>query len=233
MKRSNTQISTSSAKKRTTASSKFKRVKLSAPTSFPLVKSITEAKNEYALWTPAAINSGQIYYQTFGGINQGISDANRIGKAVSHKYADIYWQAATNSSTPYLAYRVIVGVVKFSYADPLLGDSNTILEGTPAAADNILRPINGLSSKYAVILHDKYYKGNTPSASNLVAGGIINEDPVSDHQRIRVRYGGTQTFATPAANTATNFYHFMMVINADGGHPLNFRYTTNNYFTDA
>lgn len=225
-------MSTRSSKKRTrvTGPLSSKRTKLSAPTTFGLISNKTEAKNHFAEYAPAQILSGDILIYPFGGIAQGVDDHQRIGKAVTQRYADVRWRAVSASGSTNLSYRVIIGVVKFGYQQDI-DDPDFFLEGTTAAAGNILRPINGLSSKYAVILHDKIYHGVTPTTGGI--SGASNPFPTDQVVHVRVPYTAQQVYQGAGADTPNNFQYFIMVINAPMGSGLDFRYTTNNWFTDA
>lgn len=226
LKRSSTTQSTLVLKDR---SSSIKRAKLSAPTSFPITRNKTEAKNNFDTYTPTQILSGDIWLTTYGGVRLGTDDYERNGKAITQRYSDIRWRAVSASTASYLSYRVIVGIFKQSFGTALTED--WVLEGTNAPANNILRAINGKSSEYAVILHDKYYHGTSPVGSG--AGGVVNPLPVDQVVKLHIPYTAQQVYSTSGADSANNWTHFIMVINAPNGQGLDFRVTTDVWYTDA
>lgn len=230
MKRSNTLQSTQGASQVSTRSSK--RAKLSAPTSFRLIANKTEAKNVYREYSPAAIISGDIHLQTFGGVEQGAEDQHRIAKSITHRYGELRLRMVSPTGAPYLSYRVIIGVMKYTFGSSAVADPSFILEGGAGPPIfNIIRPINPATGKNVVILHDQVYTTGSPVGTG--AGGNTTAQNMERVNVIKYKYTAQQVYLLPTEDSMTNYVHFVMLINSDQGQPITARYTTQNYFTDA
>jgi len=215
---------------RQTGPASYKRTKLSAPTYFPRVANKTEAKNKFEYHTISpAIPDGDIHMGTLLGPAQGVADDERIGKAITTRYVDLRWVCSSQLAAPTLRYRVIFGVYKSLWTSGF-SDADMVLEPITSGY-NILRAINGVSSKYVTVLHDKIYQGATPATTGNST--LIKADFVRDHHFVRIPYKATQTFSIADAESFNNFRFFYLIINDVQGFPMGAALTTNTYYTDA
>lgn len=215
---------------RTTGPASFKRTKLSAPTFFPRVANKTEAKNKYELHTISpAIADNDIHLGTLLGPAQGVNDDERIGKAITTRYVDVRWMVSSALSAPTLRYRFVFGVLKVLYSTGL-SDADNIFEPQVGGLQ-ILRAINGVSSKYVTILYDKIHQGATPATGGNST--TIRADFVRDHHYVRLPYKATQTFQGADTESYNNFRFFYAIINDQQGFAVSAAMSTNTYYTDA
>lgn len=168
--------------------------------------------------TPTA--NGDVF--TFGLVDQGVDNNQRIGKSVSTLSGESRIQFSGDISSDFTNWRVVIGVWKQAYGGQVPTPSDVFqLPGS------LISPINAEGSENLVILSDKTYN----ISPTLAIGGPVVGAPTSRYATVKWRHRMTQEYKGIAFIDIQNAAFFIMVTtdNVGGG---NCRIHNRVYFTD-
>jgi len=170
------------------------------------------------LATPVA--NGNVF--TFGLMDQGTDNNQRIGKAVSIISGEARIQFTTDLAADFSNWRIVIGIWKQAYGGAVPTPSDIFqLPGS------LISPINAEDSTNLVILSDKTYS-NPPT---VAIGNPALAAPAVRYVSTKWRYRGVQEYKGPAFNDVQNLTHFIMLVTDNIG-GANARAHLRVYYTD-
>lgn len=144
------------------------------------------------------VANGNVF--TFGLMDQGIDNNQRIGKAVGILGGEARIQYTTDLGTDFANWRLVIGIWKQAYGGLAPAVSDII-----QVPGDLLSPINAEDSTNLVILQDSIFQ-IYPSAGTTAA------IPCVRYQALKWRYRGTQEYKGAAFNDVQNITHFMLLL---------------------
>lgn len=184
-----------------------KRIPLQPKRYTSITSNKTEVKNSFGNTGDVTVTSDGVL-RTYGGVEQGSDDHERIGSEITQLYQTLNIRLERAPGVPHSTCRIIFGIWKLPLNSPTVAD---ILDddGTSRV---ILWPLSTETSSNYQILGDEYV--NLPA---VASGQDISTDPIIPlgtvtYMKRKFRYKRSQQYSGSGETSFRNWTHFVLLV---------------------